>query len=345
MDKEDARKQTLAQLHERRKQVVRLYNKGHKVMNIVEMTGLTYPTVRNTINLFTQGGWSAIRPTPRGRTKGEGRELTPEQEKQIQRAIIDHRPEQLKMDFCLWSRAAVMQLIEQDYGIKLPVRTVGKYLKRWGFTPQKPIKKAYEQRPEAVKAWLDEHYPAIAAQAKAEGGEIHWGDETALTNTDVRGRSYAPSGQTPVTYAPGGKREKLSMIATVTNQGKARWMIIDDAFNADKLIEFLKALIKDAGKKVFLIVDNLRVHHAKPVKAWLLDHQDEIEMFYLPSYSPELNPEERLNADLKQAIGRKVPVRTKAKLREAANEHMTQLAQSPDRIKSFFQDQPVKYAA
>jgi transposase len=345
MDKEDARKQTLEQLHERRKQVVRLHNKGHKVMKIVEMTGLTYPTVRSAIDLFVQGGWPAIRPTPRGRAKGEGRLLTREQENQIQRAIIDKRPEQLKMDFCLWSRAAVMQLIEQEYGIKLPVRTVGKYLKRWGFTPQKPIKKAYEQRPEAVKAWLDEHYPAIAAKANAESGEIHWGDETALTNTDVRGRSYAPSGQTPVTYAPGGKREKLSMIATVTNQGKARWMIIDEAFNADKLIEFLKALIKDTGKKVFLIVDNLRVHHAKPVKAWLQEHKAEIEMFYLPSYSPELNPEERLNADLKQAIGKKVPVRTKARLREAANEHMAQLALSPDRIKSFFQDQPVKYAA
>jgi transposase len=203
MDKEDARKQTLAQLHERRKQVVRLYNKGHKVMNIVEMTGLTYPTVRNTIDLFTQGGWSAIRPTPRGRTKGEGRVLTPEQEKQIQRVIIDHRPEQLKMDFCLWSRAAVMQLIEQDYGIKLPVRTVGKYLKRWGFTPQKPIKKAYEQRPEAVKAWLDEYYPAIAAQAKTEGGEIHWGDETVLTNTSGTGRHY-------VSFSSGWRRPTIS---------------------------------------------------------------------------------------------------------------------------------------
>lgn len=143
------------------------------------------------------------------------------------------------MDFCLWSRAAVMQLIEQEYGIKLPVRTVSKYLKHRGFTPQKPIKKAYEQRPEAVKAWMDENYPAIAAQAKVEGGEIHWGDETALTNTDVRGRNYAPAGQTPVTYAPDGKREKLPMIATVTNhtqkayKGKARWMIIDEAFNAD----------------------------------------------------------------------------------------------------------------
>lgn len=345
MDKEDARNQTLEQLHERRKQVVRLHNRGHKIMKIVEMTGLSYPTVRHAIDLYQAGGWSAICPTARGRTPGQGRALTAEQEHQIQCALIDQRPEQLKMDFCLWSRAAVRQLIEQEFGIQLPVRTVGKYLKRWGFTPQKPIKKAYEQRPEAVKTWLNEHYPSIAVRAKAEGGEIHWGDETALTNTDVRGRGYAPSGQTPVAYVPGGKREKLSMIATVTNQGKARWMIIDEAFNADKLIEFLKALIKEMGKKVFLIVDNLRVHHAKPVKAWLQDHKDRIEMFYLPSYSPELNPEERLNADLKQAIGKKVPVRTKAKLREAANEHMTRLAQAPDRVKSFFQDQPVKYAA
>jgi transposase len=173
MDKEDARNQTLEQLHERRKQVVRLHNQGHKIMKIVDMTGLSYPTVRHAIDLYQAGGWSAIRPTARGRTPGQGRVLSAEQEHQIQRAIIDTRPEQLKMDFCLWSRAAVMQLIEQEFGIALPVRTVGKYLKRWGFTPQKPIKKAYEQRPEAVKAWLDEHYPAIADRAKAEGGEIH----------------------------------------------------------------------------------------------------------------------------------------------------------------------------
>ncbi|WP_027158412.1 IS630 family transposase [Methylobacter luteus] len=335
MDKEDARYQTLEQLHERRKQVVRLHKQSIKVMKIVDLTGLSYPTVRNTLALYEQGGWKAIKPASRGRETGQGRLLTPEQEKQIQDAIIDKRPEQLKMDFCLWSRAAVMQLIEQDYGITLPVRTVGKYLRRWGFTPQKPIKKAYEQRPEAVQAWLEETYPVIAARAKAEGGEIHWGDETALTNTDVRGRSYAP----------GGKREKLSMIATVTNQGKARWMIIDEAFNATKLIEFLQALIKDTGKKVFLIVDNLRVHHAKPVKVWLAEQVDKIEMFYLPSYSPELNPEERLNADLKQAIGKKVPVRTKAKLRDAANEYMTGLENAPERVRSFFQDKHVKYAA
>jgi transposase len=229
--------------------------------------------------------------------------------------------------------------------VKLHVRSVGKYLARWGFTPQKPIKKAYEQRPEAVQAWLDEQYPEIEKRAKAEGAEIHWGDETALVNTDVRGRSYAPAGKTPVAYAVGGTRQKLSMIATVTNQGKTRWMIIDEAFNSDKLIEFLEALIKDAGRKVFLILDNLRVHHSKPVKAWAAEHKDKIELFYLPSYSPELNPEERLNADLKQAIGSKVPARTKAKLKTATTEHMTRLEQTPDRVMSYFQDPHVRYAA
>ena len=144
----------------------------------------------------------------------------------------------------------------------------------------------------------------------------------------------------------GGTRQKLSMIAAVTNQGKTRWMIIiDEAFNSDRLIEFLEALIKDAGKKVFLILDNLRVYHSKPVKAWAAGRQDKIELFYLPSYSPELNPEERLNADLKHAIGTKVPVRTQAKLKLAASEHMTKLEQSPERVKSFFQDPRVKYAA
>jgi transposase len=345
MDKEDARFQTLERLHERRKQVVRLHRKGIGVMRIVELVGLAYPTVRGVIDRYQQGGVGAIKPAQRGKRAGQGRSLSEAQEGTIRQIICDKRPEQLKMDFALWNRAAVMQLIERECGIKLSVRGVGNYLARWGFTPQKPIKKAYEQRPEAVRAWLDEQYPEIEKRAKAEGAEIHWGDETALVNTDVRGRSYAPAGKTPVAYAVGGTRQKLSMIATVTNQGKTRWMIIDEAFNSDKLIEFLEALVKDASRKVFLILDNLRVHHSKPVKAWAAERKDKIELFYLPSYSPELNPEERLNADLKHAIGSKVPARTKAKLKTAATEHMTRLEQTPDRVMSYFQDPHVKYAA
>jgi transposase len=338
----------LEQLHERRKQAVRLYVKGKGVMEIASLTGLSYPTVRRAIDLYQAGGWQALRPTPRGRAAGMGRRLDEQQEQAIRRTICDKRPEQLKMDFALWTRAAVMQLIERECGVKLSVRATGEYLRRWGFTPQKPIKRAYEQRPEAVKQWLDNEYPAIECRAKAEGAEIHWGDETALVNTDVRGRSYAPRGKTPVTRAVGGTREKLSMISSVTNQGRANWMIIDGAFNHERLIEFLHALVREGKrrrKKVFLILDNLGVHHCKPVKAWLANNKKYIEAFFLPSYSPELNPDERLNADLKHAIGTKVPVRTKAKLHAAANEHMQFIQANPKRVRAYFQDPIVKYAA
>lgn len=348
MDKEDARYQKLEQLHERRKQVVRLHVRGVAVMQIVALTGLSYPTVRKAVDLFVAGGWAALKPAARGRSVGEGRLLKPEQEAFVRRTICDKRPEQLKMEFALWTRAAVMQFIEREFGVKLSIRATGEYLRRWGFTPQKPIKRAYEQRPEAVQRWLEHEYPAIERRARAEGAEIHWGDETALVNTDVRGRSYAPRGKTPVTLAVGGTRQKLSMISTVTNRGRANWMIIDGAFNHERLIEFFGALVADGrrrGQKVFLILDNLGVHHCKPVKAWLARHQADIEVFYLPSYSPELNPDERLNADLKHAIGTKVPVRTKAKLHAAANEHMAFIAAHPERVRSYFQDPLVRYAA
>jgi transposase len=345
MEKEDARKQSREVLHERRKQVIRMHRKGMPVMQIVEHSGLSWYAVNAAITAYSTAGGEGLKPAARGKKQGSGRMLSQEQESAVRQIICDKRPEQLKMEFALWNRAAVMQLIERECAIRLSVRGVGNYLKRWGFTPQKPIKKAYEQRPEAVQEWLDKQYPEIEKRAKSEGAEIHWGDETAVVNTDVRGRCYAPAGKTPVTFAVGGTRQKLSMIATVTNQGKTRWMIIDESFNSDQLIAFLQALIQDAGKKVFLILDNLRVHHSKPVKAWVEAHKDKIELFYLPSYSPELNPEERLNADLKNALYTKVPVRTKAKLKAAATEHMQSLEKSPERVKKFFQDARVKYAA
>ena len=345
MDKEDGRRLTRQAQYERRKQAARLHKRGMGIEDIAAALSMGHVTVRAAIKAFNAGGAQALAPKVTGRPVGSCRRLTPEQELHIQRLICKSRPEQLKLAFALWTRAAVLQLVQQEFGIELPIRTMGEYLKRWGFTPQKPITRAYEQRPEAVRQWLDEQYPAIADRAQAEDAEIHWGDETAVVNTDVRGRGYQPKGQTPVAYAVGGTRHKLSMISTVTNQGKARWMIVDDAFNSDKLIEFLQALIKDASKKVFLILDNLRVHHSKPVKAWLALHKAQIEVFYLPSYSPELNPDERLNADLKHALGSRIQLRTKDKLKDATKAHMDMLDQNPARVRSYFQDPRVKYAA
>lgn len=330
--------------HERRVQVIRLRKAGHAYEAIAAQTGLSRTGVFDICRRHAMGGAKALRDAVGGRRTGEGRRLSAQQEAEVRKLICDKTPDQLKMPYALWSRGAVAELIGHRFGIRLPVRTMGLYLKRWGFTPQKPIRRAYEQSPAAVKKWLDEDYPAIAARAKAEGAQIHWGDETGLRSDDVRGRGFAPKGETPVIRVR-AKREGLSVISSVTNKGQMRWKIFEGAMNADILIDFLRRLIKGASKKVFLILDNLRVHHSKPVKAWLAEHRDDIEVFYLPSYSPELNPDEMANADIKQAVTTQAPARTKLQLVKATSRHLRSVQKQPERIRRYFEHDPVRYAA
>lgn len=344
MEPTNGKRLSTAVLNERRRQAVKLRLSGMKLAGVAATVGLTQGTIISAMKSYKAGGWKAVAVGARGRSVGDGRTLSAEQETSIRRIICDRTPDQLKMPYALWTRSAVGELIEQQFGIKLPVRTVGHYLERWGFTPQKPIRKAYEQRPAEVKRWLEEDYPAITQRAKAEGAEIHWGDETGLRSDDVRGRSYAPKGRTPVVRVC-SNRESLSLISSVTNQGKVRWMVFGGALNAKIMIRFLKRLLEAAQRKVFLVLDNLRVHHAKVVREWLATQLERIEVFYLPSYSPELNPDECLNADLKQAVTAKAPARSKGQLRKATVAHLRKLSKSPQRVKNYFQHQPVRYAA
>jgi len=344
MEATDMRSLAREARHERRVQVIRLRKAGRTYDEIAEQTGLSRTGVFDICKRHEAGGAKALKDAPGGRKVGDKRLLSAEQEIAVRKLIADKTPDQLKMSYALWTRAAVGQLIEQRYGIRLPVRTMGLYLARWGFTPQKPMKKAYEQSPAAVKKWLDEQYPVIAACAKVEGAESHWGDETGLRSDDVRGRGYAPQGQTPVVRV-NNKRHGLSVISTVTNKGTMRWKIFEGALNAQILIDFMKRLVRDAGRKVYLILDNLRVHHSRLVKAWLAEHKHEIEVFYLPSYSPELNPDEMANADLKQAVTKLAPARTKLQLVKATSQHLRSVQRRPERIRKYFEHEPVRYAA
>jgi transposase len=330
--------------HERRVQVIRLRKAGHTYDEIALSTGLSRTGVFDICKRHEAIGAKGLRDAPGGRRVGEKRVLDATQEATIRKLIADKTPDQLKMAYALWTRAAVAELIESRFGIRLPVRTMGLYLSRWGFTPQKPMKKAYEQSPAAVKKWLDTDYPVIASRAKSEGAEIHWGDESGLRSDDVRGRSYAPKGETPVIRV-NSKRHGLSVISTVTNKGQMRWKIFDGALNTTILLDFFRRLIKGAKKKVFLILDNLRVHHAKPVKEWLSQNDGAIEVFYLPSYSPELNPDEMANADIKQAVTKLAPARTKLQLVKATARHLRSVQRQPERIKKYFEHGPVRYAA
>ena len=344
MDKIDSRTLSVDALNERRRRAVKLRLEGVSLKDTAAQCEMSRTTVIAALKAYEVGGWKAVDIARPGRPSGTGRTLSAEQEREVQRLIRDRTPDQLKMVYALWSRQAVAELIRNRYGIDLAVRTMGLYLERWGFTPQKPMKKAYEQSPAAVKKWHEEQYPVIAACAKVEGAEIHWGDETGLRSDDVRGRSYAPQGHTPVIRV-NNKRHGLSVISTVTNKGQMRWKIFDGALNSDILIDFMRRLIRDAGRKVYLILDNLRVHHSKPVKAWLAEHKHEIEVFYLPSYSPELNPDEMANADLKQTVTKLAPARTKLQLVKATSKHLRSVQRQPERIKRYFEHEPVRYAA
>lgn len=280
----------------------------------------------------------------RGRRTGQLRTLSLEQEKEIRELIRDKTPEQVKLPFALWTRKSVRDLMCRRTGIMIPIRTVGEYLARWGYTPQRPLKKAYEQRPAEVKKWLDDTYPQVLARAKQEKAEIHWGDETGVTNELHYGRSYSPAGVTPVTNVQ-AKRLSTSMISSITNQGKVRFMIYKGGMNVEIFKRFLERLIKDAEKKIFLIVDNLRVHHAKMLKEYLETNKEHIELIFLPAYSPERNPDEYLNNDLKIGLAARTHPRTFKDLHGNIVSHMRMLQKSPEHVKRFFEHPAVKYAA
>ena len=235
-------------------------------------------------------------------------------------------------------------LIALRFGKTLGLSTVQLYLQRWDMTPQKPLARARERSPAAIAAWLEQHYPAIAKRAKAEGAAIYWGDETGISNQDQIGRSYAPKGQTPVVVRT-ARRVTQSMISAVSNRGLMRFMFYEAALNADRFIAFLRRLIKDAGQKVFLIVDNLKVHHASKVKTWAAAHAHEIELFYLPAYAPDHNPDEYLNNDLKQKLRQQPQPATKDALLKNTRAVLRAIQRSPRRIQAYFKPPAVRYAA
>jgi len=262
--------------------------------------------------------------------------------------MVDKTPEQLRFKFALWTRQAVKEVVYREFGLDLPLRTISHYLKRWGFTVQKPTVRAYEQNPKAVSEWLTAAYPSIKRRAREEGGEIHWGDETGVEASDYARSGFAPKGQTPVLVAAGNsKKTRVNMISSITNQGQVRFMLYEDKMTSEVFLKFLSRLVKDADKKVFLIVDNLRVHHSRNVREWLLkeENRSRLEMFFLPSYSPELNPDERLNSDLKGQIRSGPLAYTRDQVKHKIRSGMKIIQNNQARVRKYFEDQKIAYAA
>ena len=342
MNIRDARSLPAVSQEDLRCKAIKAVRDGKKQVEVAKILGITRQAVGKWVKAHREGGAKALRAKPKGRPKGGA--LFPRQAAQITKAIVDHCPEQLKLPFYLWTREAVAQLIERRFGIRLSIWTVGRYLARWGFTPQKPVRRAFEKSPEQVRHWLEQKYPAIRRQAKREGAEIYWGDEMGMRSDHAAGRSYGRRGQTPV--IPGtGQRFGCNMISAITNRGRLNFMVFKKRFRVDVFMDFLKRLDRQTKRKAFLIVDRHPVHRSKKAKVWLKKKSHRIRLFFLPSYSPELNPDEMLNQDIKSnAVGRQ-RARNQDELVSNVRGYLHSRQRQPHIVKKYFEESHVQYAA
>ena len=323
---------------------VKMRLKGERPGVVAETFGITTQALSKMVKKYHEGGFKALKSKQRGKRKDTGRRLSEDQEWSIYRTILDKCPNQLKFPFALWTREAIRQLILERFEIDMPLRTISDYLKRWDMTPQKPIKRAYERDEKRVQKFLEEDYPKIEKQAKKEKAEIHWGDETNCQSLPNNLRGFSTKGNTPV-LTHSAKKFKVNMISSVTKLGKMRFMFYEGNCDYKVFTEFLRRLIKDSPKKIFLIVDNLRVHHSKKVKKWIDERADKIKIFYLPPYCPDLNPDEYLNNDLKQNANRNDIPKDLDSLKKNTNSYMRSMQKRPDKIKGFFRHKKTAYAA
>lgn len=290
-----------------------------------------------------EGGEAALAAKRRGRRTGEAGKLNARQGERMRALVVGKMPEQLKLPFYLWTRAAVRELIKRECGTSLSLTAVGGYLKRWGLSAQRPVKRAYERNDEAVALWLAEVYPTIAARAKREKARVYWGDETGLRSDDVRGRSFAPTGQPAVVKVP-GRRFGCNVISALTNKGEMSFMVFEGRFQAEQFIAFCERLIKQSKTKVFLIVDGHSVHRCRKVRDWLQPRLQQIELFFLPGYAPELNPDELLNGDIKRAVSQVRP-RDRQAMKAATRKWLHRRQKQPAILANLFEAPHVRYAA
>lgn len=317
---------------------------GRSKAKLSRMYHVTPNIIAKWVKKYETHGSKGLVGDNRGAKAYQNTLLNKQQQNWLNKQLINKTPEQLKFSFALWTRKLVAELIVKKYGINISESTAGKYLKKFNMTPQKPLLKSYKQQPEQIREWLDTQYPQVAMRAKAQGALIFWGDETAVRSRDQVGRGYSPKGITPV-QTQGGYRFGVNMVSAINNSGNSRFMLFTGRMNGKKFIEFLRRLLKDQKQKIILIIDNAPYHKSALVKAWTAKHEDKIEIVYLPTYAPDINPDEYLNNALKQKLNYRPKTTTPKQLTKSVSYIMKNMQANKTSIKNLFRHDKVKYAA
>jgi transposase len=340
----DARELSDEALEVLRLRALRGVELGFNEADMADVLGVSRDTVSRWWTAYMSGGVDALPHGRTGRPLGSGRLLSDEQASQVQILIDQNTPEKLGIASALWTRRAVGELIRNQFHIDLAERTVGEYLRRWNYTPKKPQRHARKQDPDEVRRWLTVDYPAIERRAEKEDAEIHWCDETGIEADHHPGTGYSPKGQ-PATMEVPRPHIRMNQISTVTNEGSVRFMTYSGAMNTALFLVFLGRLLRTTTKKVFLITDRLRAHDDDRVDEWVEAHKDHIELFYLPKYSPELNPTEYLNNDMKETVNAAGLPDSKENLRSQMQGFMRSLFHWPEHVIRYFRHPSVRYAS
>lgn len=339
----DARRLSQQAQEDLRRRAVAAWQGGMSQAEVARVFRVGPKTVWVWVEAFRRKGNRGLNARKRGRRPDEQKALTARQQARVRRAVIHQCPDQVALPGLVWTRPQVRQLIRDWFGIGLSLVTIGKYLRSWGLSPQKPIRKAYEQDPEAVTQWLEVTYPAIAKQAKAEGGVVLWLDQTGLRSEAAVATTWAPVGQTPV-VAKTGRRFGVNVMAAISNKGELYFTCYLGTLNGEVFLTFLDRLVRHLGRKIHLIVDGHPVHRRTRVRTWVAEHVAQLEMHYLPGYSPELNPVELLNGDLKHHVAQANPT-NQQQLAAQARTHLRRRQNQPHLIRSLFGKPEVRYAA
>lgn len=266
---------------------------------------------------------------------GEHQVLSEAEQAAVREAVLDHTPSEMDLSAQLWTCGQIRQLIFKLYGVRFTEPGVGKYLKRWGLTFQRPDKRAVEQDAEAVRMWHEETWPAIRAKVKAEGGEVLFADQVGIRSDQVTSRTWGAKGQAPILRRT-GNRFSVNAMSGISTCGRMHFMVFAESFDAKVMCRFLARIVGHYDREVHLIVDRHSAHRSKAVRIWLADHDDEIELHFLPSYSPELNPDELVNADLKRSLSRTHRARNQAELSAEPGWFIRRRQHQPHIVRGYF---------